>query len=204
MRIITVNCNGIRSATSKGLFTWLKQQKADVICFQEIKALESDIPEEAKPWKGWHAFYHSAEKKGYALKAFATDTEKTEAEKKDKEAKEKNALTHYEDAERRQLAEAISGAIYKVTLDKSHPLAFGLKDSYYTLKTNELRYGFLENGWNVGVIKGNAKPIQGFAGHKVNKKLTNSLVLGVEEKGQGNIVYLVDNPLFRSFCPSIR
>ena len=143
-----------------------------------------------------------AEKKGYALKAFATDTEKTEAEKKDKEAKEKNALTHYEDAERRQLAEAISGAIYKVTLDKSHPLAFGLKDSYYTLKTNELRYGFLENGWNVGVIKGNAKPIQGFAGHKVNKKLTNSLVLGVEEKGQGNIVYLVDNPLFRSFWES--
>ncbi len=66
MRIITVNCNGIRSATTKGMFTWLKQQKADVICFQEIKALESDIPPEAQPWKGWHAFYHPAEKKGYA------------------------------------------------------------------------------------------------------------------------------------------
>ena len=66
MRIISVNCNGIRSATIKGLFTWLKHQKADVICFQEIKALESDIPEDAQPWKGWHAFYHSAEKKGYA------------------------------------------------------------------------------------------------------------------------------------------
>ena len=66
MRIITVNCNGIRSATSKGLFTWLKQQKADVICFQEIKALESDIPEEVLRWKNMHAFYHPAEKKGYA------------------------------------------------------------------------------------------------------------------------------------------
>jgi hypothetical protein len=140
-----------------------------------------------------------AEKKGYLLKAYATEDEKKDAEKKDKEAKEKNALARYEDAERKQLADAISGAIYKVSLDQSHPLAFGLGDTYFTLKTNELRYGFLEGGWNVGVIKGTPKPIQGFAGHKVNKKLTNSLVLGVEEKGQGNIVYLVDNPLFRSF-----
>lgn len=143
-----------------------------------------------------------AEKKGYALKKYATDAEKTEAEKKEKEAKEKDALVRYEDAERKQLSDAISGAIYKVTLDKSHPLAFGLKDAYYTLKTNELRYGYLENGWNVGVIKGNAKPVQGFAGHKVNKKMSNSLALGVEEKGQGNIVYLVDNPLFRCFWES--
>lgn len=143
-----------------------------------------------------------AEKKGYALKAYATEAEKTEAEKKEKEVKEKDALTHYEDAERKQLINSISGAIYKVTLDKSHPLAFGLRDVYYTLKTNELRYGFLENGWNVGIIKGDAKPVQGFAGHKVNKKLNNSLALGVEEKGSGNIVYIVDNPLFRSFWES--
>ncbi|CAN5408419.1 M14 family metallopeptidase [soil metagenome] len=140
-----------------------------------------------------------AEKKGFGLKSFATEAEKTEAEKKDKEAKEKNSLTHYEDAERKQLSESISGAIYKVTLDKSHPLAFGLKDFYYTLKTNELRYGFLSDGWNVGIIKGNAKPVLGFAGQNINKKLSNSLVMGVEEKGQGNIVYIVDNPLFRSF-----
>ncbi len=143
-----------------------------------------------------------AEKKGFALKVYATEAEKAEAEKKQKELKEKDALTHYEDAQRKQLSESISGAIYKVTLDKSHPLAFGLGDAYYTLKTNELRYGFLENGWNVGVIKGNAKPVQGFAGQKVNRKMSNSLALGVEEKGQGNIVYIVDNPLFRSFWES--
>jgi hypothetical protein len=143
-----------------------------------------------------------AEKKGYSLKPYSTDAEKTEAEKKEKELKEKDALTKYEDAERKQIADAISGAIYKVTLDRSHPLAFGMKDFYYTLKTNELRYGYLESGWNVGVIKGSAKPVQGFAGYKINKRMSNSLVFGVEEKGQGNIVYLVDNPLFRSFWES--
>jgi Zinc carboxypeptidase len=140
-----------------------------------------------------------AEKKGFGLKPYTTDAEKTEAEKKEKELKEKDVLARYEDAERRQLSNAISGAIYKVTLDRSHPLAFGMRDTYYTLKTNELRYGYLENGWNVGVIKGNAKPVQGFAGYKINKKMSNSLVFGVEEKGQGSITYLVDNPLFRCF-----
>jgi hypothetical protein len=51
-------------------------------------------------------------------------------------------------------------------------------------------------------IKSEAKPVQGFAGYHVNKKMTNSLVLGVESKGQGNVVYLVDNPLFRCFWES--
>lgn len=140
-----------------------------------------------------------ADKKGYSLKAYATDAEKNDAEKKEKELKEKNALIKYDEAERKALSDAISGAIYKVSVDKTHPLGYGLGNFYYTLKTNELRYGFLENGWNVGVIKGSAKPVQGFAGYQINKKLTNSLVFGVEDKGQGKIVYLVDNPLFRCF-----
>jgi hypothetical protein len=140
-----------------------------------------------------------AEKKGYSLKLFATDSEKTEAEKKEKEAGQKEILLRYEDAERKQISNFIGGAIYKIKLDQSHPLAFGLTDPYYTLKTNELRFGFLENGWNVGVIKGKAKPVQGFAGKVVNEKMANSLVFGVEQKGEGEVIYLVDNPLFRCF-----
>lgn len=143
-----------------------------------------------------------AEKKGFGLKKYFTDAEKTEAEKKEKEAKEKDALVRYEEVERKQISDAISGAIYKVTMDKSHPVAFGLKETYFTLKTNELRFGFLEGGWNVGVIKGNAKPVQGFAGNKVNKRMSNSLSIGVEDKGQGVVIYMVDNPLFRNFWES--
>lgn len=140
-----------------------------------------------------------AEKKGFGLKAYTKESEKTDAEKKEKELKEKEALARYEDAERKQLSDAISGAIYKLSLDSSHPLAFGMKDTYYTLKNNELRYGYLENGWNVATIKGKAKPVQGFAGERINKKLDNSLIFGVEPKGKGSVVYLVDNPLFRCF-----
>jgi hypothetical protein len=145
---------------------------------------------------GLNAF---AGKDGFALKNYASETEKTDAEKKDKELKEKDVLARYEDYERKSLSDYISGAIYKVGLDNSHPLAFGLPNVYYTLKTNENHFAFLEDGGNVAVIKGKAKPIQGFAGYRANQKMDNTLVFGVQQKGQGNIVYLVDNPLFRCF-----
>jgi hypothetical protein len=145
---------------------------------------------------GLNAF---AGKDGFALKNYASETEKSDAEKKDKELKEKDVLARYEDNERKNLSDYISGAIYKVGLDNSHPLAFGLGNFYYTLKTNENRFAFLDDGGNVAVIKGKAKPLQGFAGYRINKKMDNTLVFGVQQKGQGNIVYLVDNPLFRCF-----
>ncbi|MBX2968834.1 MAG: zinc carboxypeptidase [Cyclobacteriaceae bacterium] len=143
-----------------------------------------------------------ADKSGFALKKFATEDAKKEAEKKDKEEQAKDVLLPYDAAERNAISQTISGAIYKVTLDKSHPLAFGLGDAYYTLKTNELYYSYLQQGWNVGVIKGKAKPVQGFAGYRINKKLDNSFVFGVEDKGRGTIVYFVDDPLFRNFWES--
>jgi hypothetical protein len=140
-----------------------------------------------------------ADKKGFALKPYTDDDEKEKAEKKEKDIAKQDALTRYEDADRKEISNFIGGAIYKVSLDNSHPLGFGLPATYYSLKTNELRYGYIENGWNVGVLKGKQKPVQGFAGKYANEKLANSLVFGVEQKGRGNIVYLVDNPMFRCF-----
>ena len=66
MRIITCNINGIRSAASKGFFSWLEKQHADIVCVQELKAQEKDvIPtyQVAGPLSG---FFHYAEKPGYS------------------------------------------------------------------------------------------------------------------------------------------
>jgi hypothetical protein len=139
-----------------------------------------------------------AGKDGFSITT-VTEAEK-EAQKKDK--RDTNYWRKFSDMERAEIADQISGAIYQVQLDTSHPLAFGLGDRYFSLKTNESRYAFLENGWNVGVINGKAKPVQGFAGNNVNKKFDNSLVMGVQSVGAGNIIYFVDNPLFRSFWQS--
>jgi len=40
MRIVTLNCNGVRSAATKGIFDWLAAQAADVARLQETKAQE--------------------------------------------------------------------------------------------------------------------------------------------------------------------
>lgn len=65
MRVISLNCNGIRAAARKGFFDWLPKQDADVVCLQEIKAMEDQLDETFYP-QGFHCYYHSAEKKGYS------------------------------------------------------------------------------------------------------------------------------------------
>jgi exodeoxyribonuclease III len=66
MRIITVNLNGIRSAASKGFFEWLLNQDADVVCLQELKSRAEDMSEKMLKPKGYHGYFHYAEKKGYS------------------------------------------------------------------------------------------------------------------------------------------
>ncbi len=139
------------------------------------------------------------DKKGFDLKEFASDDSKTKAEKEEEEEQDKQEPIKFGDAERKGLSNSIFGAIYKVSMDKTHPLSFGLNEVYYSLRTTELHYAYLKNGWNVGMLKGKQKPLIGFAGSKINKKLANTMVFGVEDKGKGEVVYLVDNPLFRNF-----
>ena len=66
MRVITINVNGIRSAASKGLFGWLAQQRADVVCLQETKAQEHQLDAGLHVPNGYHNYFHDAQKKGYS------------------------------------------------------------------------------------------------------------------------------------------
>ena len=43
MRVLTLNVCGLRASQKKGLFSWLKRQKADYICLQEVRASEKQI-----------------------------------------------------------------------------------------------------------------------------------------------------------------
>lgn len=109
-----------------------------------------------------------------------------------------NLLNKYADREKDYLPNSIPGAIYKVDLDNTYPLAFGYPEFYYTLKQDANVYEFMKEGWNVGVIKKDSY-VAGFSGYKVKNKLKDGLLFGVEELGSGQIVYMADNPLFRMF-----
>ncbi|MBX3241696.1 MAG: zinc carboxypeptidase [Chitinophagaceae bacterium] len=115
-------------------------------------------------------------------------------EKKDKYA----ALKIYENQERDYISGMTPGSVYKVDMDITHPLAFGYPATYYTLKMDNNVYEFIDNGWNVGVIKKD-NLLSGFVGARLKKKLNDGVVFGVQGIGRGNIVYLADNVLFRNF-----
>ncbi len=66
MKIISLNLNGIRSATNKGVLSWLKTQSADIVCLQELKAQAEDMTAEMLSPDGYVGHFHYAEKKGYS------------------------------------------------------------------------------------------------------------------------------------------
>ena len=105
----------------------------------------------------------------------------------------------YEESERDQIKSAITGAIFKTRVDTTHPLAFGYGDTYFSLKLGADAYDYLEEGTVVYLEEKHTSPVAGFAGSEAIKKIGRTLVFGVENHGQGTVVYMVDDPLFRGF-----
>jgi len=147
---------------------------------------------------------------GSAISVFASsdDFEIAKYENKEMEKKAKNRrdsirkvnqLESYDLKERNYLSNMVQGGVFKTTLDHTHPLGYGYKDHYYTLKNSVIRYPYLKNGYNVSVIEDKSSKVSGFVGKNVIDSMDSSLVYGIETKGRGTIVYMVDDPLFRSF-----
>jgi exodeoxyribonuclease-3 len=66
LKILSLNCNGIRSATEKGLNSFISKNSFDLIAYQEIKALEKDIDISFYKNLGYESYIFPAEKKGYS------------------------------------------------------------------------------------------------------------------------------------------
>ena len=67
MRIVTLNVNGLRSAERKGFARWLARAEPwDVVCVQEIKCLEDEVPRPLKAPRRSHATFVPAVRRGYS------------------------------------------------------------------------------------------------------------------------------------------
>ena len=108
-------------------------------------------------------------------------------------------LLPYDQREINSLKNTITGSVYKVTIDTSHPMAFGYPKNYYSLKKGSESYQLIDQGYNVGYIDGDAMSVAGFSGEVAKNNLKNSLVFGEKRLGKGSIIYMVDDVLFRSF-----
>jgi exodeoxyribonuclease-3 len=65
-KLTSLNLNGIRSATTKGLEAWLAKTAPDCICVQEVKAQAADVAGKFEQLDGMTGYFHFAEKKGYS------------------------------------------------------------------------------------------------------------------------------------------
>ncbi|WP_460489292.1 exodeoxyribonuclease III [Curvibacter fontanus] len=65
-KLVSLNLNGIRSATSKGLEAWLDQTRPDCMGVQEVKAQANDVAGRFEELAGLRGYFHYAEKKGYS------------------------------------------------------------------------------------------------------------------------------------------
>jgi exodeoxyribonuclease III len=76
MKIISYNVNGIRAAITKGFLDWLQSANPDVICLQEIKATQDQIPVMEIEIAGYpYQYYYPAQKKGYSGVAILSKTQ---------------------------------------------------------------------------------------------------------------------------------
>ena len=134
-----------------------------------------------------------------ALRSFAgKDGFSLKTKKSDEEEKSKANLIPYAKRERAYSNNLITGAIFKSEIDNTHPMAFGYDENYFTLKLGNSAYSLLDSGYNVAHIS-DTKIFSGFAGKDALKNLDKTLVFGEEQMGRGSFIYMVDNPLFRSF-----
>jgi len=105
---------------------------------------------------------------------------------------------NYGASERDFLTSFIPGAIYKVQLDTTHPIAYGYPSFYYTLKQDSRVYASIKGGWNVGILPPNAYTA-GFVGSKLKTQLKQGVAIGENRYGKGDIIIFDDDILFRLF-----
>ena len=95
----------------------------------------------------------------------------------------------------------IPGAAFSGMLDPTHPLAFGIGEQVYSMK---LSTDALEPHADLQVVGHYpADPgevlVSGYASQENVQRLAGNVFAGVMPMGQGNVVFLVDNPHYRMF-----
>jgi len=100
--------------------------------------------------------------------------------------------------ERSAISYQITGALFELEIDPTHPLAFGYEDRYVALRLSADSFEALGSE-QVAVLSDNPEPLTGFAGSVAREGLGGSISIGLQRLGGGRIVYFADNPLFRGF-----
>lgn len=64
--IYSWNVNGMRAVLRNGFLEWLTAAAPDIVCLQETRVLEAELPEEVRNPPGYQSFWNPAKKRGYS------------------------------------------------------------------------------------------------------------------------------------------
>jgi hypothetical protein len=189
-------------------FNRIKLSNFNVLCMTDggYSNLDSGKMDKLKTWIAeggrliliGEALSAFEDKKGFELTKFAVKKDKDAAENSAETESTKRRFMHFDEFERDGLSDGIPGAIYKTVLDNTHPLAYGMPDYYFSLKTSNAAYQPLKNASNVSYVDDKFKPL-GFVGYRLKAQLKGTSVFSVQTVRRGSVIYMVDNPLYRAF-----
>jgi len=66
MQVVSLNVNGIRAAVRRGLLGWVAERRPDLICLQEIRAMESQLPLREFEQLGYESVWNLGSRPGYS------------------------------------------------------------------------------------------------------------------------------------------
>jgi len=110
------------------------------------------------------------------------------------------AALSYGDREKLSGKQRIAGAIFASRLDLTHPLSFGYERELLPLFKNSTQLFAMPEQPFVTVSQYQAKPLlAGYTAEENVKQIANTAALIGHRYGQGSVVGMIDNPVFRGF-----
>jgi exodeoxyribonuclease III len=66
MHVVSLNVNGIRAAVRRGLLRWIAETRPDLICLQEIRATDDQLPLGEFEQLGYESVWNLGNRRGYS------------------------------------------------------------------------------------------------------------------------------------------
>jgi Zinc carboxypeptidase len=109
-----------------------------------------------------------------------------------------NINRRFADADDEAALETIAGAFFEVSIDDTHPLAFGFPDSKIPVfRTTTRRYSIPSDSYQL--IAKYEDVIAGYVSQRNRNSLNGSAAAWVTPSGSGKFILLADNPVFRGY-----
>lgn len=108
------------------------------------------------------------------------------------------ASRRFADADDEAALESVAGAFFEVSVDATHPLAFGFPDNKIPVfRTSSRRYQTPANSYQL--IARYDDVIAGYVSKRNRQQLVGSAAAWVQPSGSGRYIMIADNPVFRGY-----